>query len=74
MSADVSVRLAWPDDASRIAAVQRAHWARTYGAVVDPAELDALDTADEVELAVAFPDGRRTPLVDRALSVLRTLS
>lgn len=33
-----------------------------------------LDTDDEVELAVAFPDGRRTPLVDRALGVLRRVS
>ncbi|WP_055474477.1 LysR substrate-binding domain-containing protein [Gordonia sp. HS-NH1] len=33
-----------------------------------------LDAPEEVELAVAFPDGRRTPLVDRALAVLRTLS
>ena len=33
-----------------------------------------LDTDDEVELAVAFPDGRQSPLVERALAVLRTLS
>ena len=33
-----------------------------------------LDTDDEVELAVAFPDGPPSPLVDRVLAVLRTLS
>ncbi|MDT0220959.1 LysR substrate-binding domain-containing protein [Gordonia sp. AC31] len=33
-----------------------------------------LDTDDEVELAVAFPDGPQSPLVDRVLAVLRTLS
>lgn len=67
MSADVSVRLAWPDDASRIAAVQRAHWARTYGAVVDPAELDALDNAEMAQrwaqLITAPRDARMRTLV-----------
>jgi len=67
MSADVSVRLAWPDDAARIAAVQRAHWERAYGEVVDRAELDALD-ADEMaqrwaQLITAPRDARMRTLV-----------
>lgn len=43
MSADVSARLAWPDDAETIVGLQRAHWVQTYGDAVDPEELAALD-------------------------------
>jgi GNAT superfamily N-acetyltransferase len=48
VNADVSARLAWPDDASSIVRVQLAHWRARYAGVV-PAE--ALDAADPAELA-----------------------
>ncbi|GAA3547772.1 hypothetical protein AFL01nite_22800 [Aeromicrobium flavum] len=67
MSSDVSVRLAWPDDAPAIAAVQRAHWLRTYGDVVEADELDALDetvmTARWSQLISAPRDARMRALV-----------
>lgn len=46
-TADVSARLAWPDDAAAIVRVQLAHWRRAYAATVPADELDALD-ADEL--------------------------
>lgn len=57
-SADVSVRLAWPDDAPAIAAVQHDHWQRTYGDIVDPGELEALD---ETEMAGRWAQIISTP-------------
>lgn len=67
MSADVSVRLAWPDDAATIAAVQRDHWVRVYGDAVDPDELAALDQGTMAErwgrLITAPKDARIRTLV-----------
>lgn len=44
MSADVSARLAWPDDAAAIARVQVASWRATYADVLSSDQLAALDT------------------------------
>ncbi len=78
MSADVSVRLAWPDDAPQIAAVQRAHWIRTYGDDVDPGELEALDetvmTARWSQLISAPRDARVRTLVALERATLRGFS
>ncbi|MBC9224783.1 GNAT family N-acetyltransferase [Aeromicrobium sp. 636] len=75
MNADVSVRLAWPDDGARIAAVQRAHWLRSYGDLVDPAELEALDetvmTARWTQLISAPRDARMRTLVALERATLR---
>lgn len=43
MSADVSARLAWPDDATSIVRVQLAAWRESYAELIPSAELDALD-------------------------------
>lgn len=48
MSADVSARLAWPDDATSIVRVQLASWRTTYADLV-PA--DVLESLDPTELA-----------------------
>ncbi|WP_293786092.1 GNAT family N-acetyltransferase [uncultured Aeromicrobium sp.] len=45
MTADVSVRLAWPDDAAAIAAVQRAVWQESYADILG-ARLDDLAPSD----------------------------
>ncbi len=72
MTADVSVRLAWPADAPAIAAIQRAHWEQTWAGVADPRELEALDTDVMTErwahLIQAPRDARMRTLValDRA--------
>jgi len=67
VSADVSVRLAWPDDAPAIATIQRAHWLRTYGEAVDEDQFDALDetvmTARWTQLISAPHDARIRSLV-----------
>jgi GNAT superfamily N-acetyltransferase len=47
MSADVSARLAWPDDAAAIVRVQLETWRDSYRELVPGDELDALD-ADEL--------------------------
>lgn len=66
MSADLSVRLAWPDDAPAIAAVQRTYWERVYGADA-PQDLEALDetvmTARWTQLISAPADARLRTLV-----------
>ena len=46
VTADVSARLAWPDDAGSIARVQIAAWRDMYADVISPEVLDSLD-ADE---------------------------
>ncbi|SKB03250.1 GNAT family N-acetyltransferase [Aeromicrobium choanae] len=75
MSADVSVRLAWPDDSARIAAVQREHWVRTYASTVDPAELEALDESVMAQrwaqLISAPRDARMRTLVALERAALR---
>jgi GNAT superfamily N-acetyltransferase len=43
MSADVSARLAWPDDAAAIVRVQLDAWRTVYAGVIPTADLDALD-------------------------------
>jgi GNAT superfamily N-acetyltransferase len=48
VSADVSARLAWPDDATSIVRVQLASWRENYAALI-PA--DVLDELDPQELA-----------------------
>ncbi|GAA3530157.1 hypothetical protein GCM10022234_29200 [Aeromicrobium panaciterrae] len=45
MNADVSARLAWPDDASAMAHVQVAAWRANYAELIPAAELDGLDPA-----------------------------
>ncbi|AXT85210.1 GNAT family N-acetyltransferase [Aeromicrobium sp. A1-2] len=47
MSADVSARLAWPDDGAAIARVQLASWRATYQDLIPAETLDALDP-DEI--------------------------
>jgi ribosomal protein S18 acetylase RimI-like enzyme len=42
-AADVSVRVAWADDAPGIAAVQVASWRREYAGVLPPQMLDSFD-------------------------------
>ncbi len=78
MSADVSVRLAWPDDAPAIAAIQRAHWLEVYGSSVDTAELDALDetimTARWTQLISAPADARLRALVALERAAVRGLA
>ncbi len=49
MSADVSARLAWPDDASSMARVQVAAWRKNYAELIPAAELDALDAGQLAE-------------------------
>ena len=75
MSADVSARLAWPADAATIAAIQHAHWVRTYGDTVDRAELDALDETEMTErwshLIRAPRDARMRTLVALERATLR---
>jgi len=74
-SADVSARLAWPDDAATIAALQHAHWRRTYGDTVDPAELAALDEAVMTErwaqIVAAPRDARMRVLVALERATMR---
>ena len=48
MSADVSARLAWPDDATSIVRVQLASWRASYADLI-PAEV--LESVDPAELA-----------------------
>ena len=43
MSADVSARLAWPDDASAMAQIQVEAWRRNYAELISSADLAALD-------------------------------
>ncbi|MET0468543.1 MAG: GNAT family N-acetyltransferase [Aeromicrobium sp.] len=49
MSADVSARLAWPDDAAAIVRVQLDTWRTSLADVIPAAELDALDPAELTE-------------------------
>lgn len=49
MSADVSARLAWPDDAAAIVRVQLNAWRATYADLVAAEELDALDPTELTE-------------------------
>ena len=46
VTADVSARLAWPDDAGSIARVQLAAWRDMYADLLAPEVLESLD-ADE---------------------------
>ena len=48
-TADVSARLAWPDDAAAIVRVQLASWRASYAHLIPAAELDALDPAELAE-------------------------
>jgi GNAT superfamily N-acetyltransferase len=45
-TADVSARLAWPDDAEAIVRIQLASWRASFSHLVPAAELDALDPAE----------------------------
>lgn len=72
VTADVSARLAWPDDAPSIARVQLAAWRDMYADLLTPEVLDSLD-ADEVadrwsDSLIKPPDARMRVLValDRA--------
>ena len=49
MNADVSARLAWPDDASAMARIQVAAWRANYAELIPTAQLDALDPAQLAE-------------------------
>lgn len=46
MSADVSARLAWPDDAASIVRIQLATWRTAYADLIGADELAALDPAE----------------------------
>lgn len=67
VNADVSARLAWPDDASSIVRVQLATWRTTYADLIPADELDALDPAELTErwaTTISSPkDGRMRVLV-----------
>jgi ribosomal protein S18 acetylase RimI-like enzyme len=58
--ADVSVRVAWADDAEAIAAVQLRTWPSLYGDLV-PAEAIPSGTAAEAEVATAWRQSLTTP-------------
>ena len=49
VTADVSARLAWPDDAGAIARVQIAAWRDMYADVLAPEVLESLDVDDFAE-------------------------
>ncbi|MGJ9414079.1 GNAT family N-acetyltransferase [Aeromicrobium sp. CF4.19] len=67
MNADVSVRLAWPDDAEAVAAVQLRTWRAEYADLLGAEALDALDPDEVVERwrssVTAPPDARMRVLV-----------
>lgn len=66
MNADVSVRLAWPDDARAIAEVQLRTWRHEYAEVLGDAldSLDAEDVAERWRTSVTAPrDARMRVLV-----------
>lgn len=74
VTADVSVRLAWPDDAESIARTQLATWRRELGDLAS----EALSALDETELAsrwslmiTAPPDARARVLVALERAQLR---
>lgn len=69
MSADVSVRLAWPDDARAIAAVQRAAWTEAFGAVDGPDLTPAWSS-----LIASPPDARARVLVALEQMTVRGLA
>ncbi|MEV7396798.1 GNAT family N-acetyltransferase [Aeromicrobium sp. NPDC092404] len=48
-TADVSARLAWPDDATSIVRVQLASWRASYADLVPAEVIDALDPAELAE-------------------------
>lgn len=67
VTADVSARLAWPDDAAAITRVQLAAWRDSYAEVIGREAIDALD-ADQVAerwaaSLAAPPDARMRVLV-----------
>lgn len=49
VTADVSARLAWPDDAASMARVQLAAWRDMYADLLSPDVLDSLDADDIAE-------------------------
>src|SRR5689334_13759163 len=49
MTADVSARLAWPDDATAIVRVQLASWRVNYADLVSSEVLESVDQADLAE-------------------------
>lgn len=49
MSADVSARLAWPDDAASIVRIQLATWRTAYADLIPAEELAALDPVELAE-------------------------
>lgn len=57
-TADVSVRVAWADDASAIAAVQVSAWRRLYDGLLPTDVLEALDVA---EIAAAWQGSLTKP-------------
>ncbi|MBC7631109.1 GNAT family N-acetyltransferase [Aeromicrobium sp.] len=58
MSADVSARLAWPDDASSIVRVQLTTWRESYADLI-PAEV--LDGVDPQEMAAVWSSTLTSP-------------
>jgi len=67
VSADVSARLAWPNDAPAIAQIQRQHWLASFGETIAEADLAATDESAMAErwaqLISAPPDARIRTLV-----------
>jgi GNAT superfamily N-acetyltransferase len=67
VNADVSARLAWPDDAAAIVQVQLAAWRESYASELASGEIDAIDAGALTERWVAAisapPDARMRVLV-----------
>jgi GNAT superfamily N-acetyltransferase len=67
VTADVSARLAWPDDAASIARVQLTAWREMYADLIAPEALAALDADEFAERWAASlttpPDARMRVLV-----------
>lgn len=57
-TADVSVRVAWADDAAAIGQVQVRAWQRQYGALLPP---DVLETLDPDEFAAVWTQSLNRP-------------
>lgn len=67
MTADVSARLAWPDDAPAVARIQLATWREAHAELLGPEVLDSLDVEAFAErwraVLTSPPDARMRLLV-----------
>ena len=75
MAADVSARLAWPDDAPSIARIQAEHWRETYGSLLNEEAIDAVDLTEMserwVEVITRANDARLRTLVALDVATVR---